>query len=123
MSTFIILWLIWACCMAAIIAGKKGHSAVSFFAGLILGVFGVLLAWWQDDLTKAEPPAARNRITAFSAPYWPLPQRLLRAEGVPAMARDRPESEGRRVSEAAPPAAFQLGCSSSVRAWSIWSYA
>ena len=66
MSTFIILWLIWAC-MAAIIAGKKGHSAVSFFAGLILGVFGVLLAWWQDDLTKAEPPAARNRITAFSA--------------------------------------------------------
>ena len=67
MSTFIILWLIGACCMAAIIAGKKGHSAVSFFAGLILGVFGVLLAWWQDDLTKAEPPAARNRITAFSA--------------------------------------------------------
>ena len=59
MSTFIILWLIWAC-MAAIIAGKKGHSAVSFFAG-------VLLAWWQDDRTKAEPPAARNRITAFSA--------------------------------------------------------
>ena len=53
--------------MAAIIAGKKGHSAVSFFAGLILGVFGVLLAWWQDDLTKAEPPAAHNRITAFSA--------------------------------------------------------
>ena len=67
MSTFIILWLIGACCMAAIIAGKKGHSAVSFFAGLILGVFGLLLAWWQDDLTKAEPPAARNRITAFSA--------------------------------------------------------
>ena len=39
------------------------------------------------------------------------------------MARDRPESEGRRVSEAAPPAAFQLGCSSSARTWSIWSYA
>ena len=39
------------------------------------------------------------------------------------MARDRPESEGRRVSEAVPLAAFQLGCSSSVRAWSIWSYA
>ena len=36
MSTFIILWLIWAC-MAAIIAGKKIHSAVSFYAGLILG--------------------------------------------------------------------------------------
>jgi hypothetical protein len=66
MSTFIILWLIWAC-MAAIIAGKKGHSAVSFFAGLILGVFGVLLTWWQDDLTKAEPPAARNRITEIAA--------------------------------------------------------
>ena len=31
MSTFIILWLIWAF-MAAIISGKKGHSAVSFFA-------------------------------------------------------------------------------------------
>jgi hypothetical protein len=30
---------------------------------------------------------------------------------------------GRRVSEAVPVAAFQLGCSSSVRAWSIWSYA
>ena len=67
MSTFIILWLIWACCMAAIIAGKKGHSAVSFFAGLILGVFGVLLAWWQDDLTKAEPAAACNRITEIAA--------------------------------------------------------
>ena len=39
------------------------------------------------------------------------------------MARDRPESEGRRVSEAVPLAAFQLGCSSSARAWSIWSYA
>ena len=66
MSTFIILWLSWAR-MAAIIAGMMGHSAVSFFAGLILGVFGVLLAWWQDDLTKAEPPAVRNRITEIAA--------------------------------------------------------
>ena len=71
MSTFIILWLIWAC-MAAIIAGKKGHSAVSFFAGLILGVFGVLLGWWQDDLTKAEPPQPnhtwpRHRQAGFGA--------------------------------------------------------
>ena len=40
---------------------------MSLFAGLILGVFGVLLAWWQDDLTKAEPPAARNRITEIAA--------------------------------------------------------
>ena len=39
------------------------------------------------------------------------------------MARDRPESEGRRVSEAVLLAAFQLGCSSSVRAWSIRSSA
>ena len=54
--------------MAAIIAGKKGHSAVSFFAGLILGVFGVLLAWWQDDLTKAEPPAVHNRLPARDEP-------------------------------------------------------
>jgi hypothetical protein len=69
MSTFIMLWLIGACCMAAIIAGKKGHSAVSFFAGLILGVFGVLLAWWQDDLTKAEPPAntEHRSSSTFSA--------------------------------------------------------
>jgi DNA-binding CsgD family transcriptional regulator len=32
-----------------------------------------------------------------------------------------PEPRGRRVSEAVPVAAIQLGCSSSVRAWSIWS--
>jgi hypothetical protein len=40
-------------------------------------------------------------------------------------ARYRPEPEGHQASEAVPVpvAAFQLGCSSSVRAWSIWSYA
>ena len=64
MSTFIILWLIWAC-MAAIIAGKKGHSAVSFFAGLILGVFG-----GAPGLVAGRPHqgrAARNRITEIAA--------------------------------------------------------
>jgi hypothetical protein len=39
------------------------------------------------------------------------------------MAAVDPSRKGRRVSEAVPGAAFQLGCSSSVRAWSIWSYA
>ncbi len=37
------------------------------------------------------------------------------------MTRYRPEPHGRRVIEAVPVAAFQLRCSSSVRAWSIWS--
>ena len=52
MSTFIILWLIWACCMAAIIAGKKGHSAVS-----AAGNCGEGLRMWR----RAAPPSAGRR--------------------------------------------------------------
>jgi len=37
------------------------------------------------------------------------------------MAAIEPEPRGRRVNEAVSVAVFQLGSSSSVRAWSIWS--
>jgi hypothetical protein len=72
--------------------------------------------------TAWAPPGLRNgphlsRATRSRSTPPPLTQSST-CDG-----RYRPEPEGRRVSEAVPVAAFQLGCSSSVRAGSIWSYA
>ena len=48
-ETMILIWVFFGC-VTAIMANKKGHGAVEwFFLGAILGPFGPLLAWWQDD--------------------------------------------------------------------------
>ncbi len=65
--------------------------------------------------TKTRPDLARATRSRSGPP--PL------TESGTCNAHYRPEPQGRRVSEAVPGAAFQLGYSSSVRAWSIWSYA
>ncbi len=57
MSTFIILWLIWA----RMACHHRGQARLrpSFFAGLILGVFGVLLG-----LVAGRPHQGRQTATA-----------------------------------------------------------
>jgi hypothetical protein len=48
MAVFTFMFVIWMVCgfSAAIMANNKGRSAVGFFfAGVFLGVFGVLWAW------------------------------------------------------------------------------
>ena len=74
---------------------------------------------------RANPPHPRLHQTRPHLPGaacsrgWPVtpdPEEYVRS---PLSTR----AGGRRVSEAVPVAAFQLGRSSSVRAWSIWSYA
>jgi hypothetical protein len=49
MTGWIVVWALFGC-VTAIMADKKGHNAIEwFFLGALLGPFGPLLAWWQDD--------------------------------------------------------------------------